>query len=201
MRYTILLALGAALFAAPAMAQQSVSGSSSNVVASSGAQIINNGASRIRSSNDQTASAFAPGLAAAGLNSCAGSTSVGVGITGLNVGAGSTYEMEECTRRANAVALASLGQNLAALESLCQSPKMKAALNASGTLCPSQRFEAEQAEANRRGTFYSPEAQEAEPVLAAPRRKVRRTRRNLAIAAQVSNSDASISQANGGRFR
>ena len=114
--------------------------SSSSVTAGSSAMNVFNSPSvtRNRSTIDTTANAFAPGLTSAGLNSCAGSTSVGVGGTGFSVGGGTTWEMQECTIRANAAALAGLGQNAAAMEMLCTSVAMRGALNRSGIVCADQ---------------------------------------------------------------
>ena len=114
------------LMTAPAMSQATSSSvSTSNSGSNSGASIVNNAPASVRTRgyNDVTASAFAPGLTAAGINSCAGSISGGVGGTGFNFGLGGTYEMDECTARANAAALAGLGQSLAALESLSRAPR------------------------------------------------------------------------------
>jgi len=85
-----------------------------------------------------TVPAFAPGLVAAGVHSCAGSTSVGVGATGWGLGFGSTYEMRECNRRAYAAALLGMGQNRAALDLICLNREVRASLNATGVVCPSQ---------------------------------------------------------------
>ncbi|MCL7997110.1 hypothetical protein M8994_02505 [Brucella sp. 21LCYQ03] len=85
-----------------------------------------------------TVPAFAPGLVAAGVHSCAGSTSVGVGATGWGLGFGSTYEMRECNRRAYAAALLGMGQNRAALDLICLNKEVRASLNATGVVCPSQ---------------------------------------------------------------
>ncbi len=85
-----------------------------------------------------TVPAFAPGLVAAGVHSCAGSASVGVGATGWGLGIGSTYEMRECNRRAYAAALLGMGQNGAALDLICLNKEVRASLNATGVFCPSQ---------------------------------------------------------------
>jgi hypothetical protein len=170
--------------------------SSSNSNSVSGASIVNHAPAVVtsRGRNDITASAFAPGLTAAGINSCAGSVSGGVGGTGFNFGIGGTYEMDECTARANAAALAGLGQGLAALESLCQSPRMRQALNASGTVCPSQRAEylAAQQRANESGQlYYATELAQPEPVVVRRSGKVSRAAaRRAAIDEQASNSGA-----------
>lgn len=92
-----------------------------------------------------TVPAFAPGLVAAGVHSCAGSTSVGVGATGWGLGFGSTYEMRECNRRAYAAALLGMGQNRAALDLICLNKEVRASLNATGVVCPSQGLASTQA--------------------------------------------------------
>jgi hypothetical protein len=188
------------LLSAPLCAQTASNSTSSSVSNSqSGASIVNNAPAVItsRGVNEITASAFAPGLTAAGINSCAGSNSAGVGGTGFNFGIGGTYEMDECTARANAAALAGLGQGLAALESLCQSPRMRQALNASGTVCPSQRAEylAAQQRANESGQlYYATELAQPEPVVVRPTRAGSRAARRVAVDAQASNSGASVAQ-------
>lgn len=101
-----------------------------------------------------TVPAFAPGLVAAGVHSCAGSTSVGVGATGWGFGFGSTYEMRECNRRAYAAALLGMGQNRAALDLICLNKEVRASLNATGVVCPSQGIAA--AQATPRGTRQAP---------------------------------------------
>lgn len=85
-----------------------------------------------------TVPAFAPGLVAAGVHSCAGSVSVGVGATGWGAGFGSTYEMRECNRRAYAAALLGMGHRGAALDLICLNKEVRSALNATGVACPSQ---------------------------------------------------------------
>lgn len=97
-----------------------------------------------------TVPAFAPGLVAAGVHSCAGSTSVGVGATGWGLGFGSTYEMRECNRRAYAAALLGMGQNGAALDLICLNKEVRASLNATGVYCPSQGAATRSASAPRR---------------------------------------------------
>lgn len=97
-----------------------------------------------------TVPAFAPGLVAAGVHSCAGSTSVGVGATGWGLGFGSTYEMRECNRRAYAAALLGMGQNGAALDLICLNKEVRASLNATGVFCPSQGLAARSAPAPQR---------------------------------------------------
>lgn len=119
------------------------SNSSSNAQSGSTAIAIgssSNSPSRIRT----TVPGIAPGLVAAGVHSCAGSSSVGVGATGWGFGIGSTYEMKECNRRAYASALAGLGHQSAALDLICLNKEVRSALNATGVVCPSQGVAARQ---------------------------------------------------------
>lgn len=201
MRYSLVALLMVGMTTTVSAQSTSNSVSTANTASQSGASIVNNAPAVVRSrgSLDTTNSAFAPGLTSAGINSCAGSISAGAAATGFNFGIGSTYELDECTARANAAALAGLGQNLAALESLCQSDKMKRALNASGTVCPSQRAEyiAAQQRSNESGQLYV--ASELVDPAPAPvyRRRRSSSRVRSAIAAQASNSDASVNQSAG----
>jgi hypothetical protein len=141
MRSHLALAIITALASSPALAQTNTSGSTSN----SGASAIVNGdtiynPSRIKQRISTTASAIAPGLTAAGVHSCAGSTSIGASVTGFNFGFGSTYEMIECNRRAYAATLAGMGQNAAALALVCNNAEVQVALNNTGVVCPQQRI-------------------------------------------------------------
>ncbi len=85
-----------------------------------------------------TGAAIAPGLTAAGVHSCAGSTTAAAGFTGGALSFGSTYAMQGCERRANAASLMGLGLNTPALALLCNDPEVMAALNQSGVRCPQQ---------------------------------------------------------------
>lgn len=148
MRSHFAFAIIAALASFPALAQTNTSGSTSN----SGASAIVNGDTiynpgKIKQRISTTASAIAPGLTAAGVHSCAGSTSIGASVTGFNFGFGTTYEMIECNRRAYAATLAGMGQNAAALALVCNNAEVQAALNNTGVICPQQRIA--QAEAQR----------------------------------------------------
>ncbi|MBV2142346.1 hypothetical protein KUG47_02395 [Falsochrobactrum sp. TDYN1] len=117
--------------------------------------------------------AFAPGLVAAGVHSCAGSTSVGVGATGWGFGFGSTYEMRECNRRAFAAALLGMGHKGAALDLICLNKEVRSSLNATGFVCPSQGVASRTAAPRpaRRTLFASASTEEAPAVVpaAAPR--------------------------------
>lgn len=138
------------LFGSSAFAQSIGVDNNTNSASQAGATAIaigggGNSPSKIKT----TVPAFAPGLVAAGVHSCAGSTSVGVGATGWGFGFGSTYEMRECNRRAYAAALLGMGQNSAALDLICLNKEVRASLNATGVVCPSQGLAARSTSAPR----------------------------------------------------
>jgi len=138
------------LFSGSAFAQSVNVDNNTNSSSQAGATAIavgggGNSPSKIKT----TVPAFAPGLVAAGVHSCAGSTSVGVGATGWGLGFGSTYEMRECNRRAYAAALLGMGQNRAALDLICLNKEVRASLNATGVVCPSQGIATAQAAPRR----------------------------------------------------
>ncbi len=59
--------------------------------------------------------------------------------TGFGFSFGSTYEMQECNRRAYAATLMGMGQNAAALALICNNAEVQASLNLAGIACPQQR--------------------------------------------------------------
>lgn len=137
MKRSLFLVAGLAmLVSAPAFAQTTTgtTANSGSVAVVNGDTIYNPG--RIRNRVDQTSSGIAPGLAAAGVESCAGSVSVGVGVTGFNIGVGKTYEMADCNRRAYARSLQSMGKGLAAVAMICNNDEVAAALAITGDPCP-----------------------------------------------------------------
>lgn len=67
-------------------------------------------------------SMVAPGLAAAGLETCLGSASGTVSAVGFGIGGGSTYKDEDCTARLDSRTLYSMGLKAAAVARLCQRP-------------------------------------------------------------------------------
>ncbi|MDM7853185.1 hypothetical protein [Pseudochrobactrum kiredjianiae] len=145
-----------------ALAQSFTMDNNANSNSTSGATAIAIGSSntspdRIRT----TVPAISPGLVAAGVHSCAGSASAGIGATGWGFGIGSTYEMRECNRRAYASALAGLGHRSAALDLVCLNKEVRASLNATGIVCPSQGIAARQ-------VFYRTTPQVAAVAMAAP---------------------------------
>lgn len=150
-------ATAAALLATPALAQSTGTSTSGTSTSNSGATAIVNGdtiynPAKTRQRIASTASGIAPGLTAAGVHSCAGSASIGVGGVGFNFGAGATYEMQECNRRAYAATLMGMGQNAAALALVCNNPEVQTALNQTGVVCPQQRAAIQQAQAQAAAT-------------------------------------------------
>lgn len=135
------LLIAAALLAAasPAFAQTSRSESQSQAIAIAGGNGNDGSVQRTRGRLATTASAIAPGLTAAGVHSCAGSTSAAGGGTGFGFSFGTTYEMVECNRRAYAATLQGMGQNAAALALICNNAEVQNALNLTGVVCPQQQ--------------------------------------------------------------
>lgn len=148
----------AVLLASPALAQATTSNANR---AQSGANVNVQGdtyyqSGKTKSRVASTASGIAPGLTAAGVHSCAGSASIGVGGVGWNFGAGTTYEMQECNRRAYAATLMGMGQNAAALALVCNNPEVQTALNQTGVICPQQAaVQQTQAQAAGQASAYS----------------------------------------------
>lgn len=131
------------LLAVPAMAQTtSRSGADSQSVA-----IIDNSqpsVTRSKGSLKTTGAAIAPGLTAAGVHSCAGSSTGALGAQGFAIALGSTYAMEGCERRANAATLVGLGQVTAAVAVMCDDEGVKRAMRMTGGNCPQDRVAQEQ---------------------------------------------------------
>lgn len=82
----------------------------------------------------QTIAAPAPGLAVGG-GTCEGSMTGGLatGVFGFSFGA--TRERSNCDRRADAMALAAIGEREAAAELLCQKPEVREARREAGRPC------------------------------------------------------------------
>lgn len=108
----------------------STSTSAAGAVAQSGSAItINNPAetrATVRSEGTTTVrtapSMVAPGLTAAGLETCLGSASGTVSAVGFGIGGGSTYKDEDCTARLDSRTLFAMGLKGAAVARLCQRP-------------------------------------------------------------------------------
>ena len=78
----------------------------------------------------------APGLAAAGIETCLGSASGGLSVLGGGATFGSTMVDEGCTIRLLARQLYAFGLQKAALALMCQDPHVIAAMYAAGSPCP-----------------------------------------------------------------
>lgn len=90
---------------------QKLSGSTRTETVVSGTQTVKN-----------VPGVIAPGLAAAGLETCLGSASGGVSAVGFGVSGGSTYKDEDCTARLDSRTLFSMGLKAAAVARLCVRP-------------------------------------------------------------------------------
>lgn len=148
----VVSAFAAALSAlcTPALAQQNagvgIANSSSEAGSYSGAtnqNIFTSPAditSRTRVSGTQTVrsvpSAIAPGLAAAGIETCLGSVSGGGSFVGGGFSFGGTVKDDDCNRRLYARQLYNMGFRQAAAIIQCISPEVNYAMAAAGTPCP-----------------------------------------------------------------
>lgn len=96
--------------------------------------------SQTRVSGTQTVrsvpSAIAPGLAAAGIETCLGSVSGGGSFVGGGFSFGSTVKDDDCNRRLYARQLYNMGFRQAAAIIQCISPEVNYAMAAAGTPCP-----------------------------------------------------------------
>jgi hypothetical protein len=79
----------------------------------------------------------APGLAAAGIETCLGSSSGGLSLMGGGLTFGSTKVDDGCTIRLLARQLHAFGFPKAALALMCQDERVALAMEAAGALCPS----------------------------------------------------------------
>jgi hypothetical protein len=83
-----------------------------------------------------TPTVVAPGLAAAGIETCLGSASGGLSVLGGGATFGSTTVDEGCTIRLLARQLYAFGLQKAALALMCQDQHVIAAMDAAGSPCP-----------------------------------------------------------------
>src|SRR5580658_5395409 len=88
----------------------------------------------------------APGLAAAGIETCLGSASGGLSLMGGGFTFGSTKVDEGCTIRLLARQLFAFGFQKAALALMCQDERVAAAMDATGTPCPDAPAEVRQSD-------------------------------------------------------
>ena len=86
-------------------------------------------------------SVFAPGLTAAGIESCMGSASMGGSIAGLGISLGSTTEDRGCQLRLYARTLFALGHRRAATRILCNDPEVMRALAYEGFSCQEDNWQ------------------------------------------------------------
>ena len=96
---------------------------------------ISNGNSR------NTPSVFAPGLAAAGIESCLGSASAGGSVAGFGITFGSTMVDRGCQIRLYARTLYALGHRRAATQMLCNDPEVMQALAYEGVSCQDASYD------------------------------------------------------------
>jgi hypothetical protein len=83
-----------------------------------------------------TPTVVAPGLAAAGIETCLGSASAGLSVMGGGLTFGSTMVDSGCTIRLLARQLFAFGFQKAALALMCQDGRVAAAMDAAGSPCP-----------------------------------------------------------------
>jgi hypothetical protein len=83
-----------------------------------------------------TPTVVAPGLAAAGIETCLGSASGGLSVMGGGLTFGSTMVDSGCTIRLLSRQLFAFGFQKAALALMCQDQRVAAAMNAAGSTCP-----------------------------------------------------------------
>lgn len=126
----LITAIFSMLIASPAFAQVN-NNSASLSQSQSGAQVVMNS-----TAIQQAPGVGAPGLAAAGIETCTSSASSGFSGPGFGFSFGATDVDDGCDARLDARTLASLGQNNAALFRLCERQKIAIALAQAGTPCP-----------------------------------------------------------------
>jgi hypothetical protein len=126
------IALVLLTLASPVYAQTmgSTSGASSSVDVNSPASTTN----RLIT----TPTIAAPGLAAAGVETCLGSTAGGLSLMGGGITFGSTKVDEGCTIRLLARQLYAFGLQKAALALMCQDVHVALAMDEAGSPCPNQ---------------------------------------------------------------
>ena len=93
-----------------------------------------------------TPTVVAPGLAAAGVETCLGSASGGISMMGGGVTFGSTVVDPGCTIRLLARQLYAFGFQKAALALMCQDERVAVAMDRAGSPCPSPPAEVMQSD-------------------------------------------------------
>jgi hypothetical protein len=81
----------------------------------------------------------APGLAAAGIETCLGSSSGGLSLMGGGLTFGTTKVDDGCTIRLLARQLYAFGLQKAAVALMCQDGRVAAAMEVAGSACPASR--------------------------------------------------------------
>ena len=79
---------------------------------------------------------IAPGLTAAGIETCLGSASGGLSVMGAGFSLGGTTVDDGCTIRLLARQLHAFGYQSAALALMCQDERVAVAMDAAGSVCP-----------------------------------------------------------------
>jgi hypothetical protein len=112
----------------PVFAQGTTSGASSQI------NITNPASSTTRLITTPTV--VAPGLAAAGIETCLGSSAGGISVMGGGVTFGSTKVDDGCTIRLLARQLFAFGFQKAAIALMCQDERVAVAMDAASSPCP-----------------------------------------------------------------
>jgi hypothetical protein len=110
-------------------------GSFNTTTSTSGATAGGSNSSVTLNGKRNTPSVLAPGLAAAGIETCLGSTSVGGSGPGFGVTIAGTTTDRSCNLRLYSRTLYSMGHKLAATQILCNDPDVAAALALEGVHC------------------------------------------------------------------
>lgn len=157
---TLVLAAVAAIAMTASSFAQTVT-SQSGSLSQSGA-VINQSSQAVQ----QAPGAYAPGLAAAGVETCTSSTSSGISGPGFGISFGGTGVDEGCEARLDARTLAGLGLNRAGVQRLCERPKMAIAMFNSGQfVCPqfAERLASDQAAARGERPTLDPRKRTYDP--------------------------------------
>jgi hypothetical protein len=118
--------------ATPAFAQTSGSSSGAMAMVNVGNPASANSTNRLIT----TPTVVAPGLAAAGVETCLGSASAGLSVMGGGLTYGSTMVDSGCTIRLLARQLFAFGFQKAALALMCQDGRVAAAMDVTDSPCP-----------------------------------------------------------------
>lgn len=141
---TVIVLVAAGLASMPAMAFDGTRNGNGNIGSGNGngnntgnGNGNNNGSSTsvVTRVPRQTPSAIAPGLAAAGIETCAGSASFGASAPVFGISFGTTTVDKGCNLRLYSRTLYSMGYRTAATQLLCNEPEVAAALALQGVRC------------------------------------------------------------------